>query len=181
MHELVIISFAAFLQTAAAGSGSLAYSAPDGWTPKAASSSMRVAEFVLPRAEGDAEDGDLVVYFFGGSGGSVEANIERWLGQVQRPAGAPEPKRESRKVNGLAVTLLDVSGTYTAEVRPGSTERHNKPGYRMRTAVIETPRGPYFVKLVGPAKTIERWNAAFGKFIESMQFRPAGAGKLPPA
>lgn len=175
MRELILIVVSGFLQATAAAPGNLNYTAPDGWTPRAAASSMRVAEFVLPRADGDAEDGELVVYFFGGSGGSVEANIERWLGQMQRPAGAPEPKRESRKVNDLTVTLLDVSGTYTAEVRPGATERHNKPGYRMRTAVVETPRGPYFVKLVGPAKTLERWDAAFGKFIDSMRFQPAGA------
>jgi hypothetical protein len=174
MHELILIAFTGLLQTAAA-SGPLTYTAPAGWTSRTPSSSMRVAEFVLPRAQGDAEDGDLVVYFFGGSGGSVEANIERWLGQVQRPAGAPEPKRESRQVNGLTVTLLDVSGTYTAEVRPGATERHNKPGYRLRAAVIETPGGPYFVKLVGPAKTIERWDGAFGTFIDSVKFRPVGA------
>jgi hypothetical protein len=31
---------------------------------------MRVAEFALPRADGDTEDAQLVVYYFGGSGGA---------------------------------------------------------------------------------------------------------------
>ena len=39
--------------------------------------------------------------------------------------------------------------TYVAEMRPWAPEKHNSPGFRMRTAVIETPRGPYFLKLVG--------------------------------
>ena len=35
---------------------------------------MRVAQFALPRAASDAADAELVVYYFGGSGGSVNAN-----------------------------------------------------------------------------------------------------------
>ncbi len=166
---LVITSLAA--QTTA--SGTLRFKAPAEWTVQSTSSSMRVAQYGLPKVAGDAEDGELVVYFFGGTGGSVDANIERWVGQMQQPDGKPSKdvaRRSERKVNGLDVTLLDISGTYTAEVRPGSAERHNKPGYRMRTAVVTTPKGPYFVKAVGPAKTVERWNNAFEGFIDSMSF-----------
>ena len=155
--------------------GSLRFTAPDGWTARQTSSAMRIAEFVLPKAAGDPEDGELVVYFFGGSGGSVEANIERWIGQTQQPDGRASrdaARRTDRTVNGLSVTLLDISGTYIAEVRPGSTERHNKPGFRMRTAVVTTPRGPYFVKAVGPASTMERWSGEFDAFIGSLRFEP---------
>ena len=167
---LVITSLVA--QTSA--SGTLRFNAPAEWTVQSTTSSMRVAQYGLPKIAGDPEDGELVVYFFGGTGGSVDANIERWIGQMQQPDGKPSKevaRRTERKVNGLDVTLLDISGTYTAEVRPGSAERHNKPGYRMRTAVITTPKGPYFVKAVGPAKTVERWNKAFDGFIDSMAFQ----------
>jgi hypothetical protein len=67
--------------------------------------------------------------------------------------------------------MLDISGTYVAEVRPGSAERHNKPGFRMRTAVVGTPRGPYFVKAVGPANTMKRWNDGLESFIGSLRFQ----------
>ena len=167
---LVLTSFV----TQAPASGTLRFKAPAEWTVQSTSSSMRVVQYALPKIAGDAEDGELVVYFFGGTGGSVDANIERWVGQMQQPDGKPSKdvaRRSDRKVNGLAVTLLDISGTYTAEVRPGSTERHNKPGYRMRTAVVTTPKGPYFVKAVGPAKTVEHWNKAFEGFIDSMSFQ----------
>ena len=56
-----------------------------------------------------------------------------------------------------------------AEVRPGATEKHNSPGFRMRTAVIETPRGPYYLKLVGPAATVAAWNASFNEFLASLK------------
>jgi hypothetical protein len=74
-------------------------------------------------------------------------------------------------VNGMKVTVLDVSGKYVAEMAPGSPTRHNKPGFRLKAAVVETSGGPYFVKLTGPAKTVERWNTAFATFLRSAAYR----------
>ena len=72
-------------------------------------------------------------------------------------------------VGDLALTLVDVPGTYVAEMSPGSSERHNKPGFRLRAAVVEGRGGPYFVKLTGPAKTIAKWDAAFLAFLKSLR------------
>lgn len=161
---------------------SLTYIVPDGWVARQPSSSMRVAEFMLPRASGDAEDGDLVLYFFGGTGGSVSANLDRWIGQMTQPDG--RPSRESATTstlttNGLKITRVDVAGTYVAEVRPGSAERHHKPGFRLHAAVIETPEGPYFVKLVGPARTVARWESSVDAFLKSVRHSKPGALALP--
>jgi hypothetical protein len=150
----------------------LTFVAPDGWKQAPSASSMRVAEFTLPRAPGDADDAQLVVYYFGGSGGSVEANMQRWIGQMEQPDGKPSSavaKKESRKVNGLAVSLVDVSGTYTAEMSPGASTHHNNAHYRMRAGVVETGKGPYFIKLVGPEKTIAKWERAFDQFVGSLK------------
>jgi hypothetical protein len=160
------------LHAVAAG---LTYSAPPAWKPVPTSSSMRVAQFALPRAAGDAADGELVLYYFGGSGGSVDANIERWIGQMQQPDGKPSSgvaARTTRTVNGLKVTLVDVTGTYVAEMMPGSADRHNSPGFRLRAAVIETANGPYFIKLTGPAKTIAAAEKSFEAFLSSVKFQP---------
>ena len=151
-----------------AQAGTLTFTRPPGWTDRAAASSMRVAEFVVPKASGDDEDGELIVYYFGGTGGTVEANLQRWTTQFQSTAA---PVRTTATVNGLQLTNLDVSGTYVAEVRPGATERHNKPGFRMRATVVETPKGPYFVKLTGPAATIAGASAAFDQFLKSLDFK----------
>ena len=149
----------------------LSFTAPDGWRQSPGSSSMRVAEFALPRAAGDAEDAQLIVYYFGGQGGSVDANIQRWIAQMQQPDGKPiaGPKKESRTVNGLAVTLVDVSGTYVAETAPGGAEHHNKPHFRLRAGVVETPSGPYFIKLTGPEKTVTKWDHAYDQFVSSFR------------
>jgi len=169
---LSIVVLLSALQTTAAP-GSLKFTAPPGWQTRATSSTMRVAEFVLPGRDAAAGSAELVIYYFGGGGGSVDANIQRWLGQMQQPDGRATGDvaiKAAKTINGLKVSLLDVSGTYVAEVRPGATEKHNSPGFRMRTAVVETPRGPYYLKLVGPAPTVETWNTSFNEFLASLKF-----------
>ena len=150
----------------------LTFVTPDGWKSTPPTSSMRVAEFTLPRAAGDGEDAQLIVYYFGGSGGSVDANIQRWIAQMEQTDGQPSSavaKKESRTVNGLTVSLVDVSGTYTAEMSPGSAAHTNKPHFRLRAGVVDTPRGPYFIKLTGPAQTIAKWDGAFNQFVSSLK------------
>ena len=93
---------------------------------------------------------------------------------MQQPGGGSSKdsaRTEQTTVNGLDVTLLDVAGTYTAEMTPGSGTQQNKPGFRMRAAVIDTPKGAYFVKLVGPEKTIARWDGEYMSFIRSFEFK----------
>ena len=152
----------------------LTFTTPDGWKSTRPTSSMRVAEFTLPHAASDAEDAELIVYYFGGSGGSVEANMQRWIGQMQQADGRPSSavaKKESRTVNRLTVSLVDVSGTYTAEMSPGSAAHHNKTRFRMRAGVIETSNGPYFIKLTGPERTVAKWDAAFNQFVSSFRLQ----------
>ncbi|OLC43629.1 MAG: hypothetical protein AUH43_20225 [Acidobacteria bacterium 13_1_40CM_65_14] len=160
--------------TASLLAAGLTFTTPHGWQQTQPGSSMRVAEFTLPRAAGDGEDAQLVVYYFGGAGGSVNANIDRWVGQMQQPDGKPSSavaKKQTRTVNGLAVSLVDVDGTYVAETAPGSTERHNKPNFRLRAGVVQTANGPYFIKLTGPAKTVSSWDRAYDQFVSSLKFQ----------
>jgi hypothetical protein len=152
----------------------LTYTAPPAWQFKATSSMMRVAEFVLPKAAGDGEDASLVIYFFGGTGGTVQANLDRWFGQLEQPDGRKTrdvATTTSRLINGLSFTLFDATGTYVAEVTPGSPEHFNKAGFRMRAAVIQTPGGPYFIKLVGPAGSVTRWDKEYDAFLQTIQYK----------
>jgi hypothetical protein len=71
----------------------------------------------------------------------------------------------------LKVTTVDVSGTYTAEMAPGTGNQRNDADYRLRAAVIETPKGNYFLKLAGPAKTMGRWEQSFTDFVKSFEFK----------
>ena len=161
--------------TTQSAAGDLRFRAPDGWTTEKASSAMRVAQYKLPKADGDTEDASLVLYYFGANqGGTPQANIDRWIGQIQQPDGSDsksKAKTDSLTVNGLKVTTVDVTGTYTAEMAPGSGTFHKDENYRLRAAVIETPKGNYFVKLAGPAKTIARWDQAYNDYLKSFELK----------
>jgi hypothetical protein len=140
---------------------------------------MRVAQYELPAAEGDTEAASLVVFYFGpGQGGSVQANLDRWMGQIQQPNGGSskdKAKTETLTVNGMNVTLLDVTGAY-AGGDMGRAPGQAKGDYRMRAGVIESPKGAYFVKLVGPEKTVGKWDDSFIAFIKSAEFTSGSKG-----
>lgn len=153
----------------------LSFKAPDGWITEQPTSNMRAAQYKLPRASGDTEDASLVLYYFGqGQGGATQANIDRWIGQMKQPDGSDskdKAKSETLTVNGLQVTMVDVTGTYSAEMSPGSGNFTSNSNYRLRAAVIETPKGSYFAKLTGPEKTVAQWDHAFRDYINSFQFK----------
>jgi hypothetical protein len=154
----------------AAATGDVSYKVPEGWTVEKPTSEMRMAQYKLPKAAGDGEDALLVVYYFGpGQGGTTQANIDRWVNQVKQPDGSDskdKAKTETLTVNGLQVTTLDVKGTYS-----GGMPKDANSIYRLRGAVIETPKGSYFVKLTGPEKTVDHWDTAFNGYIKSFDFK----------
>ena len=161
--------------SAASQQSSLKFTVPAGWVEEQRTSSMRIAQYRLPKAPADAEDASVVLYYFGpGQGGTTAANIERWVGQMKQADSSEskgKAKEEQLEANGLKVATVDVSGTYVAETAPGSGTFHNKPGYRLRAAVVETPKGSYFVKLVGPEKTVTQWNESFLSYLRSFEFK----------
>jgi len=170
-----VVSKNAQPSSAQSSQGELRFKTPDGWVSETPSSSMRVAQYRLPAAEGDNEAASLVVYYFGpGQGGSVEANLDRWTSQIQQADGSSSKSKartETMSVNGMKTTLLDVSGTYAGGGMGGDSSGPNKPNFRMRAGVVETPKGAYFVKLVGPEKTVGKWNDSFIAFVSSAEFK----------
>src|SRR5262249_36287764 len=81
----------------------LTLTVPETWKQKTQSSEMRVAELEVPAAGDDKEPGEFVVFWFGERGaGGVQANIQRWIGQLEE---------EGRKVK--IVTGEAAGGKYT--------------------------------------------------------------------
>ena len=67
MSRMRLMLAATLAFTLASPLATLKFDAPSDWVSKAPSSSMRVAEWSLPKAAGDAEDAILTLYFFGAS------------------------------------------------------------------------------------------------------------------
>lgn len=128
---------------------------------------MRLATYTV------ASQGECGVYYFGpGQGGSVEANVSRWVGQFLQADGKPSQaaaKIEKHAIHGLQVTTVDVAGAYTGMGGPTAQPGPAVPGYRMLGAIVEGPQGSIFIKFVGPAKTVAANRIAFDKMLDSFR------------
>jgi hypothetical protein len=157
----------------------LTLTAPKGWPRKRPPlGSFSRAEFALPHADGDEDDGRLTLSVAGAGKGYVEANIERWRGEF---GGTPQKSHQEKiEAHGISVTLVDFSGVFEmpSPFASGSDPHHqgkalpaNDPiklsGYRMIAAVIPVGDQLYFVKAVGPEKTIEAHAEKIKAFIRS--------------
>src|SRR5262245_9379964 len=110
---LLLVSWASHALIAESAAG-LQWTAPPGWKTEAPRP-MRAATYTVAAATGDPAAAECGVYFFGaGQGGGVQANIDRWKSQFTGPDGKPSPaKLAARTINGLNVTTIDTSGTYS--------------------------------------------------------------------
>lgn len=135
------------------------------------SNAMRKASYVIPRAEGDTEDGELTVFYFGpGQGGSIDANVDRWVGQF----GSVKPgdvKRADREANGLRQHTVELeSGTFSAGMGMGmGSSGKAKENYGLVGGIVESPSGAYFFKMTGPSKTVKRAKPDFYKLLDSIK------------
>ena len=158
-------------QASDAASAGLEYTVPPGWITETPASSNRKAQYRLPRVPGDAEDGEVVVYYFQGGGGTAQANVDRWIGQFSLPDGrsaAGAAKTESLRVGGIPITRVDVSGNYSGSMMP-MQKAVPKAQFRMLAAIAEAGNGPWFFKLTGPEKTVARWESSFKSLLNSIK------------
>lgn len=147
-------------EPAAAGSG-IRFGAPPEWIAEAPTSSFRIAQYRMPEGDGQAE---VVVFWFGpGQGGDVDANIARWKSQFTDITSGPDLSRDT--VAGMPVTFFDVAGTYQAPPMAGGGLPTS--GTRMRAAILEGPRGSWFIRLLGPRTSVDRWSSDFDAFVRS--------------
>lgn len=141
--------------------GDLSFRLPEQWQEAPPDSSMRMAQATIPGPGGDAE---LAVFFFGpGGGGGTEANIERWIGQVEATA---EPERGTFASGPYQVTWVEVDGTLKAGQMGGPVEA--QPDSTLLGAVVEGPGGPWFFKITGPAETVESQKDAFFDMLRDL-------------
>ncbi len=140
---------------------------PAGWEWQTPSVTMRLAQAGVP---GSAGPGQLTVFHFGpGGGGGVDANLQRWAGQVQPKEGS-SPRRETFETGAFRVTWIDVAGTILpSTMGVGPTEP--QPDSRLLAAVVEGNQGPWFFKLTGPDATLDAQREAFLGMLRGVRAR----------
>ncbi|MCE2902098.1 MAG: hypothetical protein ACK6DP_14530 [Gemmatimonas sp.] len=159
-------------QSAAATATFLDYrtAVPAGWTASSPSSSMRLAEYRVPGANGAAPV-EIVVYFFGpGQGGTPEANLARWKSQFSNPDGSPVAGLVRRDSTGaFPLTIAEYRGTYARGVGMGSSASEARPGHLLLAVVAETPRGTLFFQCFGPMAAVEAQRATYLQFVKGLR------------
>ncbi len=141
---------------------------PADWKESEASSQFRFKQFTLPKQGEDKADAELILFFFGpGGGGGVDANVKRWKGMFE---GGKSDQQEL-KIGEVKATYLDLTGTYLMRKRPNDPNERPTPmpGYRMLAVVFESPKGPYFFRLVGPEKTVAHHKKGFDEWLKSFK------------
>jgi hypothetical protein len=175
MHKLLVLSLALAAPGLAAAAppapvdlDGLVSTPPADWEEQPASG-MRKKAYKLPAAAGDTHPTEVVIFYFGkGQGGGVADNARRWAGMFEKA----EPKVTEETINGVKTSLIELSGTYLYKSRPmdpSSSER--REGHQMIGVVFESPEGPYFMRLVGPAKTVAKHRAAFLSWLRGFKKR----------
>jgi hypothetical protein len=149
--------------------------APAEWQERQPANEMRLKEFRLPATKKGEADAELVIFFFGtGQGGSANDNIKRWKDTFVPPEGKKlddVAKTDSFKVSDVAVTYLDISGTYLSKFPPfaPNAKTVRKPNYRLLGVVFESKKGPYFIKLTGPADTVAHYKKGFDEWLKAFK------------
>jgi hypothetical protein len=164
---VLAVGSATLLGESAAG---IRWTAPAGWKAEAPRP-MRAATYSITPVAGDSGIAECIVNYFGpGQGGGVEANVDRWKGQVLGPDGKPARATvEKRSVRGVPVVVIDSSGTYTGMGGPMAASARPVPGYRLLGAIVEGPGGMVFFKFTGPAKTVAAHEKSFNQLLASIQ------------
>lgn len=119
---------------------------------------MRQAQYHLAPVAGDPAPAEVNVFTFGPqSGGGVDANLQRWIGQMvlpdgKDPAAAAEHSRFT--ADGMPGHIVSLDGGYkSGGGRPMGGDGAVLPGYRLVGVVLEGPQGSVFFKLTGPVAT----------------------------
>ena len=154
------------------GEGKLSFTAPAGWTKKQPTTRIVEAEFATPAAKGDEIPGRLTAM---GAGGTIESNIDRWIGQFAGEGGAAvKPKQDKLTVSGCEIHVVDLAGTYkdtpAGPFAGGKTTL--RENYRMLGAIVVTKdAGNYFLKLYGPKATIGEAEKGFQEMLKSLKVK----------
>jgi hypothetical protein len=131
----------------------LALKVPAAWREGKVTNNFRKAQLTVPKVEGDKEDAELIVYYFEGAGGGVDANIQRWAGTFQ-PKGRTIKVTSGKSPLGDYV-LVDLQGTWNKPIgRMDQQKTVEMPNARVLSLILTTKDGNYFLRLTGPEKTV---------------------------
>ena len=130
----------------------LLWTVPAGWEPKPGAS-MRKGSYRVKAAKAEA---DLAITAFPGATGGLDANLNRWRGQVglaPLPPAEVTAAVEKFEANGLLFIVVDYQG----------------PAIQLLGAIVAYNENSWFFKLTGPTATVSAAKADYRQFLHSIK------------
>lgn len=137
--------------------GGFVFKVPADWEEKPPKNEFLLGEFTIPGEAGPAR------LTLSSARGGIEANLDRWRGQIQT-GPKDQPARQSEiQFDGRAATLIELTGTYSDMFGGGSPNRNSK----LLGVAVALGEADFFVKMTGPGETVSARRDEFLKFVES--------------
>lgn len=139
----------------------LTWETPQGWTEEKGTG-MRMATFTTT----DADPITCTIVSLGGGSGGVEANVQRWLGQLaldvsdQSFAQFMDKQSTLQSAGGLEVRLIDFRSLH-------STNDETQPS--MLAGIIERDEQTIFIKMTGSRRSINQNQEPFKSLLTSLK------------
>ncbi len=142
----------------------LTWSLPEGWGESATPDPTGLR--TLDLRFGPNQEGECYISFMVGPAGGLEANVNRWRGQMGQPAFTADEvaKLAKKPFFNRDATFVTIDGDFKSF---GAAEA--KTGYRMLGLIHSAEQATIFVKLTGPKALVEQNTAAFDAFCQSIK------------
>ena len=114
------------------------------------------SKYIIPTDAGDCE------MTLTSMGGGLDANMNRWVGQVQQQPG-DEPEWTTVNVAGIESRMVDIRGSFNSTV---SGNRGLQENWRLIGIAVPQQRD-FFVKLVGPREALTGLQDELTAFLKS--------------
>ncbi|NCW28076.1 MAG: hypothetical protein EBV83_07280 [Verrucomicrobia bacterium] len=148
--------------------GSLLFDRPEGWTWVKPEGSFRAAQL---EKSGPNKTRLLMTFsrFADGTGGTVQANIDRWIGQFSQTSSPADVR--SISTSSCPLTFVKIGGSLKGGI-PGGPEKET-PNALLLGAILEPEGEMIVVKMAGPTVGLSGEERAFFGMIS------AATGKRP--
>ena len=148
--------------------GTFQFYVPAGWRAVRPVSPMRQAQLYAPSLPGTDSTGEplITVFHFGpGQGGTVEQNVDRWFGQFDGGNDDKDAATAKETIGTVPVTFVRARGTFQSGMpgQPVTPLSHQS----LLGAILESPQGDVYLKMVGPSSATDQAESAFVQMIRA--------------
>jgi len=133
---------------------------PEGWV-QVPPRPMRIATFAVA----GNKDIDCYLTSLTGNAGGVEANVNRWRGQVGLPPATPEEMAQMPRIEmlGRQAPLVEAAGEFRG------MDGEARPGWVLLGAVVDLDGEMLFAKMTGPEQAVRAEKDRFVAFCNSIE------------